>query len=120
MNRIEALVERHLGGLIAEYAGARCFRARGLLYPDNPWHRPLDGLAPADWNWREEVTTETVFAPFNLWLNRLLVNIYEQDLHFLNRKYVDPTHRADYDAFYDPRLVTLGKVLQGPLEKVAF
>jgi hypothetical protein len=71
-------------------------------------------------DWTEPVTESGVFTQKNLVLNRLLLSIYEQDLHFLNVKYNDPRHRADYADFYAPETVALGKLLKPTLERAAF
>jgi uncharacterized protein (DUF924 family) len=117
--RFSRLVEGHFADLLAEYVDAPCFRATPAVYPRHPWHRPLALPGPLA-ELAEDVSLEELESSRSLCLQRVLLNVYEQDLAYLDEGLGDDGGRALFDSYYGAELVALGKTLRPVLERAAF
>lgn len=69
-------------------------------------------------DFEKPITTETIFSSNNLFAQRLLLNIYEQDLVFLPIK--GKLNKEEFYAFYDKISVDDGQAIRGFLEHYLF
>jgi len=100
---------------LLQFSGAPAFAQPRSFYTSHPYQRPLrpQDVTPALLD--VPISSDNLATPEHLLAQRLLLNIYEQDLVFLPK----PPHRLDMKAFkgfYDPAHMALGKQLRPLLE----
>ncbi|KTC84541.1 MULTISPECIES: iron-containing redox enzyme family protein [Legionella] len=96
-----------------------CFSDAPFLTPPNPYIRPLRTNDALNINYDSAITLSEVNTNKNLIINKLLLNIYEQDLLFLGNNNLNEAKR-DFANFYDPYYVAIGKAMLPKLEMLVF
>ncbi|HAT9111886.1 TPA: iron-containing redox enzyme family protein, partial [Legionella pneumophila subsp. pneumophila] len=88
INKLEANtpskhIQQHFKELLNIYLHNPCFTDAAFLNPPNPYVRPLRTSDTLNINYDSAVALPEVYTNKNLIINKLLLNIYEQDLLFL-------------------------------------
>lgn len=104
---------------LQQYAACRFFGQPRGFYCDTPFERPL---RPQDLDiclFGDPLADTELGHPNHLLAQRLLLNIYEQDMVFLPN---DPARfrMNDFKDFYDPELVAKGRRIRPALERYVF
>jgi hypothetical protein len=104
---------------LQKYAQSRFFGQPKTFYCESPFYRPV---RPQDIDiclLGNPLSDAELAHPNYLMAQRLLLNIYEQDLVFLPNA-AKQFKMADLKEFYAPELVAQGRSVRPPLEKFAF
>jgi nitrosourea synthase len=105
---------------LQEYASSAAFRLSSAMFPLTPWHRPFRAQDLPALDLTKPLSLNELTSNRSLLIHRLLLNIYEQSMLFLPRRQLGAEDMANFRAFYDSRLVSLGQSLRADLEKAAF
>jgi Iron-containing redox enzyme/Cupin domain len=105
---------------ILQYANALPFRTSVSIHPKTPWHRPLRSHDLESMDLETPLTVNEFNSNRGLLLNRMLLNIYEQSMLFLPQKKLTAEDLDEFNYFYDPSLVALGKEICSHLEWLLF
>ncbi|HAU0120049.1 TPA: iron-containing redox enzyme family protein, partial [Legionella pneumophila] len=124
INKLEANtpskhIQQHFKELLNIYLHNPCFTDAAFLNPPNPYVRPLRTSDTLNINYDSAVALPEVYTNKNLIINKLLLNIYEQDLLFLANGNACEA-KKDFANFYNPYYTAIGKALLPKLEQLAF
>lgn len=112
----EILPDGYFYDILNKYISNACFDEN--VKAVNPYVRPINKDRVLSIDFSTPVCINNLVSEKNHILHKLLFNIYEQDLLFLN--ITDETTFAYFKMFYDPQLVSYGKALKPTLEYLAF
>ncbi|HAT9072083.1 TPA: iron-containing redox enzyme family protein, partial [Legionella pneumophila subsp. pneumophila] len=106
INKLEANtpskhIQQHFKELLNIYLHNPCFTDAAFLNPPNPYVRPLRTSDTLNINYDSAVALPEVYTNKNLIINKLLLNIYEQDLLFLANGNACEA-KKDFANFYNP------------------
>jgi hypothetical protein len=102
------------------YSAAKPFLTPSNHYPTNPWERPLRGQDLHKMDVETPLLTSELATNRSLFLQRMLLNIYEQSMLFLSQSTIGTDEMSAFDSFYESSLVSIGEQIRIPLEHLSF
>ena len=119
MGNVQLISTKNFTEVLRDYVSHSCFNDARLI-PQNPYQRPLRRKDLVDHDFTIPITYNEIVTNKNLLIHRILNTIYEQDLLLLDDSFNTEQGYTDFQAFYDPEFVALGKSIKPVLEYTAF
>jgi hypothetical protein len=113
------VIPENFSTCLHEYLAHICFNTDKLL-PNNPYQRPIRRQDVLALDFITPITRSEIFSNKNLLLHKILNSIYEQDLLLLDGSFNSEQSYQEFQAFYTPEFVDLGKAIKPTLEYLAF
>ncbi|PQZ90818.1 MULTISPECIES: iron-containing redox enzyme family protein [Pseudomonas] len=104
---------------LADYAKGKAFAQPGSFFTCTPYQRPLRPQDTTDSIFNTRLTSDQLSNTHALFAQRLLFNIYEQDMLFLPHP-PTPFDLKELKAFYDSAHVAKGKTIRPLLEQYLY
>ncbi|TJZ64478.1 iron-containing redox enzyme family protein [Chitiniphilus eburneus] len=125
MSSIDALLNNNknpdhamLEQALSRFASHPLFDQPDSFYCDSPYLRPVRPQDLREFNFDSVLALAELKQPSHLMAQRLLLNIYEQDLIFLPQQ--KKLHLEEFNAFYDEGLRGAGAAIRPMLERHVF